>query len=190
MDDSALKCNPFNACDMEKQQFADPEKVEELIPDSEEEEILSSKEVALEILVVNLNWTLFSAMITGSIWWMQFNAQRPNPPGNADVPTHDRQMSPLRYTLSNGVLFAGSSLSFCIALLIVLGKIAMRQHTLTLRLPPFGPRRLPRHKAQYIRAIPTSIPTWFMQLLKSLQFIFPLIQVVLTMALLAFFWFL
>jgi hypothetical protein len=45
---------------MEKQQFADPEKVEELIPDSEEEEILSSKEVALEILVVNLNWTLFS----------------------------------------------------------------------------------------------------------------------------------
>jgi hypothetical protein len=129
-------------------------------------------------------------MITGSVWWMQFNAPRPASPGNADVPTHEPQTSSLRYTLSNGVLFAGSSLSVCIVLLVVLGKILMRQHTLTLRLPPFGPRRLPKHKVQYLRAISTSMPVWFIQLLKSLQFIFPLIQVVLTMALLAFFCFL
>jgi hypothetical protein len=45
---------------MEKQQFADLEKVEGQILESEEEEILSPKEVALEILVINLNWTLFS----------------------------------------------------------------------------------------------------------------------------------
>jgi hypothetical protein len=45
---------------MEKQQFADLEKVEGLIPDLEEEEILNSNEVALEMLVVVLNWTLCS----------------------------------------------------------------------------------------------------------------------------------
>lgn len=45
---------------MEKQHFSDLEKVEGLISESEEEEILGPDEVALELLVVSLNWTLFS----------------------------------------------------------------------------------------------------------------------------------
>lgn len=58
---SALKYNPSHeSCDMEKQQFPDLEKVEGLIPESEEEEILNSNEAALEILIVGLNWTLYS----------------------------------------------------------------------------------------------------------------------------------
>lgn len=190
MDDSAFKCNPLHEpCDMEKQQIADLEKVEGLIPESEDEEILSPNEVALEMFVVVLNWTLFSAVITGSVWWLQFNAPRPDFPVNVGAPPHEPQTPSLRYKLSNGVFFVGSSLSLCVALLIVLGKILMRQHTLTLRLPPFGPRRLPKYRVQSLRAIPASMPPWFMQLLKSLQFIFPFIQFVITMALLTLFWF-
>ncbi|KAG1869444.1 hypothetical protein DFJ58DRAFT_723305 [Suillus subalutaceus] len=161
---------------MEKQQFADLEKVEGLIPELEEEETLSSKEVALEMLVVVLNWTLFSALITGSIWWFQFNAPQPGSPVNVDGPTQELQTPSLRHTLSRGVFLVGSLLSFCVVLLIVLGKVLMRQHTLTLKLPPYGPRRLPKHMVQRLRAIPTSMPPWFMQLLKSLQCIFPLVH--------------
>jgi hypothetical protein len=190
MADSTPKRNPSReSCDMEKQQFADLEKVEGLIPDLEEEEILNSNEVALEMLVVVLNWTLCSAVITGSIYWLQFNAPPPGSPVNVDAPTHEPHTPSMRYTLSRGVLFVGSLLSFSVALLIVLGKILMRQRTLTLRLPPYGPRRLPRHMVQRLRAIPASMPTWFMQLLKSLQCIFPLIQFVITIALLVLFWF-
>ncbi|KAG1844697.1 hypothetical protein F4604DRAFT_1960369 [Suillus subluteus] len=167
MDD---RCNPLHEpCNMEKQQFADLEKVEGLIPELEEEETLSSKEVALEMLVVVLNWTLFSALITGSIWWFQFIAPQPGSPVNVDGPTHELQTPSLRHTLSRGVFLVGSLLSFCVVLLIVLGKVLMRQHTLTLKLPPYGPRRLPKHMVQRLRAIPTSMPPWFMQLLKSLQ---------------------
>ncbi|KAG1733527.1 hypothetical protein EDB19DRAFT_1216036 [Suillus lakei] len=140
------------------------------------------------MLIVVLNWTLFSAMITGSIWASQLNA-RPDFPVNVDAPTHEPHTPSLRHTLSQGALVVGSALSLCVTLLIVLGKILMRQHTLTLRLPPFGPRRLPRSRVQCLREIPTCMPTWFMQLLKSLRFIFPLIQFVITMALLALFWF-
>ncbi|KAG2039440.1 hypothetical protein BDR03DRAFT_998823 [Suillus americanus] len=187
MDD---RCNTLHEPhDMEKQQFADLEKVEGLIPELEEEEILSHNEVALEMLVVVLNWTLFSAVITGSIWWLQFNAPQSGSPVNTDIPTHEPQTPSLRHTLSRGVFFVGSLLSFCVVLLIVLGKILMRQHTLTLRLPPYGPRSLPKYKVQCLRAIPTSMPPWFMQLLKSLQCIFPLVQFVITIALLVLYWF-
>ncbi|KAG1807953.1 uncharacterized protein BJ212DRAFT_1485233 [Suillus subaureus] len=171
---------------MEKQQFADSEKVDELIPESEEEEILSANETSLEMLVVILNWTLISAVITGSIWGLAFNAP---PPGSPDAPTQESQMSSLRYTLSRGVLLVGSLLSFCVALIIGLGKNLMRQYTLTLILPPYGPRRLPKHRAQSLRAIPTSVPTWFMQLLKTLRCIFPVIQFVITIMLLVLYWF-
>ncbi|KAG1838616.1 hypothetical protein C8R48DRAFT_782354 [Suillus tomentosus] len=177
---SALKCSP--SCDMEKQQFTDLEKVEGLIPESEEEEILNSNEAALEILIVGLNWTLYSALITGSVW---FNASPLDSPVNDGIPTHNSQTPSLRHKLSCGLFFVGSSLSFCVAFLIILGKILMRQHTLTLKHPPFGPRSLPKYKVQRLREIPASMPAWFMKLLKSLQFIFPFIQFTITMTLLA-----
>jgi len=183
MNDSALKYNPSHeSCDMEKQQFPDLEKVEGLIPESEEEEILNSNEAALEILIVGLNWTLYSALLTGSIW---FNASPLDSPVDDGVPTHDSQTPSLRYKLSCGLFFVGSLLSFCVASLIILGKILMRQHTLTLRHPPFGPRSLPKYKVQRLREIPASMPAWFMKLLKSLQFIFPFIQFTIAMTLLA-----
>ncbi|KAG2105477.1 uncharacterized protein F5147DRAFT_702549 [Suillus discolor] len=185
MNDSALKCNSSHeSCDMEKQQLPDLEKVEGLIPESEEE--LHPNEAVLETLIVSLNWTLYSALLTGSIW---FNASPLDSPVNDGVPTHDSQTPSLRYKLSCGLFFVGSSLSFCVAFLIVLGKILMRQHTLTLRHPPlFGPRRLPKYKVQRLRAIPASMPTWFIKLLESLQFIFPFIQFMITMTLLALVW--
>ncbi|KAG2355013.1 hypothetical protein BDR07DRAFT_1613914 [Suillus spraguei] len=174
---------------MERQQFVDLEKVEGLVPESEEEEILSSNEASMEMLVVMLNWTMFSAMITGSIWWFKFNEPPPGSSVNVDAPTHEPQTPSLRYTLTQGVLFVGVSLSFCVVFLIVLSKIVMRQRTLTLRRPPDGPRRLSRSRIQSLRAIPASMPTWFMQFLKSLQYLFPLVQFVVTFALLALFWF-
>ncbi|KAG2137895.1 uncharacterized protein EDB93DRAFT_1166600, partial [Suillus bovinus] len=105
---------------------------------------------ALELLIIVLNWTLFSAVITGLVW---FNASPLDPPQAVNV------------------------------------DILMRQHTLTLRHPPFGPRCLPKHKVERLRAIPASMPAWFMKLLNSLQFIFPLIQFVVTMVLLVIVWF-
>lgn len=187
MDDSTPKCNiSHEHCDMEKQHFSDLEKVEGPISESEEEEILGPDEVALELLVVSLNWTLFSALITGLVW---FNAPRLDSPDNIEVPTHESQPPSLRYTLSRGVFFVGSSLSFCVVLLIVLGKILMRQRTLTLKFPPFGPRRLPKHRVQHLRAIPASMPPWFMKLLKSLQLTFPFIQFMITAAILSLVWF-
>ncbi|KAG1838620.1 hypothetical protein C8R48DRAFT_742676 [Suillus tomentosus] len=187
MNDSALKCNPSReSCDMEKQQFPDSEKVEGLIPESEEEEILNPNEVALERLIVSLNWTLYSALLTGSAW---FNASPLDPPVNDGVPTHDFQTPSLHYKLSCGVFFIGSSLSFCVAFLIVLGKILMRQHTLTLKQPPpYGPRRIPKYQAQRLRAIPASMPAWFMELLKSLQSILPFIQFIIPVTLIALDW--
>ncbi|KAG1810393.1 uncharacterized protein HD556DRAFT_1320203 [Suillus plorans] len=176
MNDSALKRNPSHeSCDMEK--------VKGLIPESEEEELLNPNEAALEILIVDLNRTLYAAFLTGSIW---FNAPGLDSPVNDGVPTHDSQTPSLRHKLSCGLFFVGSSLSFCVAFLIVLGKILMRQHTLTLKPPPpYGPRRLPKYKAQRLRAILASMPAWFMKLLKSLQSIFPFIQFMITMTLLA-----
>ncbi|KAG2108646.1 uncharacterized protein F5147DRAFT_694134 [Suillus discolor] len=187
MDDSTPKCNiSHEHRDMEKQHFLDLEKVEGPISESEEEEILSPDEVALEMLIVSLNWTLFSALISGSVW---FNAPRLDSPVNIEVPTHESQPSSLRYTLSHGVFFVGSSLSLCVVLLIVLSKILMRQRTLTLKFPPFGPRHLPKHRVQHLRAILASMPPWLMKLLKSLQLIFPFIQFMITMAILSLVWF-
>ncbi|KAG2133575.1 uncharacterized protein EDB93DRAFT_879518 [Suillus bovinus] len=173
---------------MEKQQFSDLEKVDALIPESEEEEILGPNEVALELLIIVLNWTLFSAVITGLVW---FNASPLDYPQavNVDVPAHKSHTPSLRYMLSHGLFCIGASLSFCVVILISVGKILMRQHTLTLRHPPFGPCCLPKHKVERLRAIPASMPAWFMKLLNSLQFIFPLIQFVVTMVLLVIVWF-
>lgn len=191
MNDSALaKCNPpHKLCDMEKQHFVDLEKVEGLVPEEEEEELLSSDEASLEVLIVMLNWSLFSTMISGSLWWFKFNEPPPASPVSVDAPTHEPQTPSLRYTLTQGVLVVGISLSFCLVSLIILSKLVMRQYTLTLRRPPDGPRRLPRSRIQSLRAISASMPTWFMQLLKSLQFISPLIQIVGTLVILVLFWF-
>ncbi|KAG2119392.1 hypothetical protein DEU56DRAFT_121072 [Suillus clintonianus] len=186
MDNSATQDNSCHEPrDMEKRQFADLEKVGGLAAEyesTEEEETLRPAEAALEMLIVVLNWSLFSALITGSIWALQLISPRPDASMHDPSPRH--ALSPL----SHGVLFVGSILSFSVAFLIVLGKSLMGQYTLTLRLPPFGLRSLPKSRVQDLRAIPTSMPTWFMGILKSLRFILPLIQFLVTAALLAIYW--
>ncbi|KAG1844689.1 hypothetical protein F4604DRAFT_1960360 [Suillus subluteus] len=174
---------------MEEQQFVDLEKVEGLIPKLEEEEILSSNDVDTHRFVVMLNWTLLSAVIIGSLWWLQFNYPRPGSPVNADVPMHEPQTPSLHHTLSRAVLLVGILLSFCIALLIVLSKILMCQYMLILMLLSYDTHRLPKNRVQCLRAIPASMPTWFMQLLKSFWWIFTLVQLVITMAILVIRWF-
>ncbi|KAG1873081.1 hypothetical protein F4604DRAFT_1766464, partial [Suillus subluteus] len=154
-------------CDVEKQQFVDLEKIEEPIP---------------------LYLTLFSVVATGSILWYSSVTQLDSPV-DVDVPTHDPQTHSLRHTLLRVVFIVGTLLSFCVALLIVLSKILMRQYTLILMLLSYDTHRLPKNRVQCLRAIPASMPTWFMQLLKSLWWIFTLVQLVITMAILVIHWF-
>ncbi|KAG1844690.1 hypothetical protein F4604DRAFT_1820695 [Suillus subluteus] len=167
MDDSTPKCNPSpEPCDVEKQQFIDLEKIEEPMP---------------------LYLTLFSAVATGSILWYSSVTQLDSPV-DVDVPTHDPQTHSLRHTLLRVVFIVGTLLSFCVALLIVLSKILIPRHTLTPILPPDGPRHLHKYRIQCLPAIPASMLMWFMQLLKSLWWIFTLFQLVTTMAVLMIRW--
>ncbi|KAG2039446.1 hypothetical protein BDR03DRAFT_998827 [Suillus americanus] len=160
---STPKCNPFpEPCDMEKQQFVDLEKVEGLIPELEEEEILSSNDDDLEVLVVILNWTLLSAGIMGLCYLIQFSALRPGSLVNADVPTHEPQTPSLRYTLTRAFLLVCALLDLSTALLIVLSKIFMH------RIAP--------------------MPTWFIQLLKSLWWTPILVQYAIWIPLLVLYW--
>ncbi|KAG1744604.1 uncharacterized protein EDB91DRAFT_1123349 [Suillus paluster] len=187
MDDSsqpASKDIPFQKpLDTQKEKFSGMKGDKEpIVGELEEEEILNSEEVALEGFVANLNFTLVSAILYMVICWTHMLGQD-CPVGPA---THERQtLPPPQCALLHRILFVCGLLSLCVAFPIVLGKILMGQYKIKVRLPFYGPPlRLPKSQRQFLRGISASMPTWFMQILKSLSLVFPAVQFVMTVVLL------
>lgn len=191
MDDSsqsASKDIPFDkACDMQKEQFADTKgDGEPIAGELEEEEILNPNDVALVRFISDINFTLVSAMLYMLVCLT--HALRPDCPRFPSVTIgdtrHEFQTSSQQCTLLRGILYVSGLLGLCVALIIGLGKIFMGQYKLKLRLPFYDPpRTLPKFQMQSLRAIPASMPSWYMWVLKSLSLVFPAIQFTMTVAL-------